>query len=203
MTTENLTGLDALVKANKAVADSARKRGQDVQEAAQDELRAQDERMADHAIAGRVMVQRHRDDMKVLNEEAGQMAFILNGTDNDSDDTPSPEPDPEPEVVDQDSDNGNPPTVVVPAVPEPEPQAQPRNNGDPKNWRGIAWFWALVGAVIGAIVARVTYDPMWENADNHDWHSVLVVLWFIVLIAAGFFSGGWFGATQEEKRQNN
>jgi hypothetical protein len=93
------------------------------------------------------------------------------------------------------NDAGNQPTAAPPA----EPYTLTRNNLNPRNWRFLAWLLALVGAVVGVIIARASYDPMWSNVTNDFWHGLLVVLWFIALMAAGFLTGGWWGATLEEE----
>ncbi|CAN5409709.1 hypothetical protein BH09PAT4_BH09PAT4_01590 [soil metagenome] len=212
MTTKNLKGLqeilDAADEANAEIENLATARAKEILE---DQRKAEKKKTdADRraAIAARARQLKFDDDSAERDEEAGQMKFILDPTPAPE---PEPEPDPEPQApvepapapapVDHDA-TGNPPTAVVPVVmPAPEP-TPPRNNVDPRNWRGIAWLLAIMGAVIGLIVARVTYGPMWSNVNSDTWHTVLVVLWFVALTAAGFFSGGWFGATREEKRNN-
>lgn len=208
MTTKNLRGLDALVAANKVVADSARARGRKLEADGRAEQASHEQEMADHAIARRALIQQHSDVMRELDEEAGQVAYVLNGDDSDDNSSDEPEPEPAsapqpPTCTDHDDDNGGNTHVNNPPVP-PDP-APPRNNRDPRTWRGIAWLLALVGAFIGLIVARFTYDPMWHavKGASYGWFVVLVILWFVALILAGFFTGGWIGANREEVRERN
>jgi hypothetical protein len=210
MTTKNLKGLqeilDAADEANAEIENLATARAKEIldeQKSAEKKKKVADRRAA---IAARARQLKFDDDSAERDEEAGQMKFILDPTPD-----PEPEPDPEPQApvepapapapVDHD-DAGNPPTAAVPVVaPAPEP-TPPRNNLNLRNWRGIAWLFAFVGAIIGLAVARVTYDPMWSNVSSHDWHTVLVILWFAALGSAFGLTAGWFGATREEKRNN-
>lgn len=73
---------------------------------------------------------------------------------------------------------------------------------DVRRWTRLQWVLAVIGLLIGVVVARATYDPMWSNVHNDGWHTLLVLLWFLALMAAGFFTGGWVGSLIDERRVN-
>lgn len=219
MTTKNIGDLKDLLKEaeklNDAIVENTEARAKELLDEQSEAEREQEkaERQLAKARARAEAAQRARkqlfDDESKSREgeaaerdhEAAQLRFILGG--GDSSEPPAPdEPDPNPASAGDDGhdhdDAGNPPTSVIP--PTAPPPA--RNNADPRLWRGIGWLWAIIGAVLGLIVARVTYGFMWSNVHN-EAHSTLVVLWFVALILAGFFTGGFIGARKEEARQND
>lgn len=211
MTTQNLKGLDALVAANKVVADSARKRGRKLAEEAAQREQRHERALEDAEIARRALEQQHRDAMAEIDHEAGQLAFVLGGTPQDepADEEPAPAAPPAPadngNGNGNDAQAGNPPTVVLPPAPAPAPApARRRNPANPSNWDGRAWFFALLALIPGFWLASATYHPVWDHVDNSVAYAVLVVLWFFAVTLAVAFTVGWlFARITERASQNN
>lgn len=226
MTTQNLNqdGIRKLRRAIELVDNNILTRAREVAEQAdaldneeRENAAAAEQEQARVQRMQRLLQQERRDEQAeldrrraIVDEEASQMAFIIDGE-------PAPMPDPEPQAPAEPAQNdpdgngndpGNPPTAVQPAVPAaPQPQNQIpwylRLYRYVRSWRGLAWFLALILAALGFLIARVTYDPMWSNVNNGFWHGLLVFFWFVVLTAAGFFTGGWIGSTIEEGQNAN
>ena len=209
MSTEGLKGIDALRRGLLEHAQEVKTKAAETLEEINEVNRQKEADLEAVAIMRRRFEQEATDKLERLDHVAGQRAYIAFGTRSDEPaasaepeppaPAPTPEPEPTPEPDHGNGDNGDHTRVDTPSV-RPEPQ-QRRNNGDPRNWRGLAWLLALIGAVIGAIVANVTYESLWQNVHNDGWHALVVTLWFVALIAAGFLTGGWYGATREEKAE--
>lgn len=206
MSTEGLKGIDALRKGLHEHAREVKAKAQETLDEINETNRQKAADLEAADIMRRRLEQEADDRLEELDHVAGQRAYIAFGVRSDESDAPTdpeppapvptPEPEPDPAADNGNADNGDHTRVDTPPV-----QSEVRrNNGNPRNWRGLAWLLALLGAVIGLIVARVTYEPMWQNVHG-GWHSLLVTLWFVALIAAGFFTGGAIGASHEERRE--
>lgn len=155
-------------------------------------------------ITARALDQRYADNQAVIGEELGQLDAIF----ADQNTPTSPAQELEQPTTPPAHDGHTQQLQPVTDQPAPAPPAQARrNNMHPRIWRGIAWFFALLGLIVGLIVARATAHFMWSNVKSDGWNDFLVVLWYLALAAAGMFSGGTAGAMIEERieerRQNN
>ncbi|MGH7241289.1 MAG: hypothetical protein ACREGB_03270, partial [Candidatus Saccharimonadales bacterium] len=158
--------------AKKALIDRERKRTAD--------LRALD-------TAKAVVDERHAHETKPLAEKLDEYDRIeeQRKAQPPADVAPEPQAEPEPESqtpAEPDASNdGDHTSVDLPPV-RPEPTQGPASDLqylNPRNWGGRAWLLAIIGAILGEVLARATYDPMWSHV-HHGWHVVLVILWFLV-----------------------
>lgn len=60
-------------------------------------------------------------------------------------------------------------------------------------WGCIQWLLAAVGAILGYVIARYTYHPLFEDMPAGGGRNLVTALWLIALIAGGFWIGGYFG----------
>lgn len=102
--------------------------------------------------------------------------------------TPEPEPAPIPEVVPE------------PTCEQPVPVVVRRTNvvtflGG--SWSRLCWFLALIGLVIGLIVASATTGFDKFTGTGHAWFTFA---WIIGLCGVGFFGGGFFGTLIDRRR---
>lgn len=67
-----------------------------------------------------------------------------------------------------------------------------------RTWSGVSWFFAILGALIGIVVASFTWHPLFSGIHGFG-RGLLVVLWHIALTAFGFFGGGWLGWNIERR----
>lgn len=100
---------------------------------------------------------------------------------------------------------------VPPMAPAPAPQPPQAQVGLAffRNRSPLWWAWvagiALLGLIVGLIVARLTAGPMWSNVHSLGWRTFFEVLWYLALSAAGFLTGGWLGsvfASGQQPRQH-
>lgn len=116
---------------------------------------------------------------------------------------PSPVP-PAPPVTPGDTQVLPPAPPVVPA-PAPQPPQDRRRFAYLRNrsplWWALVGGLALLGLIVGMVVARITVNPMWANVHSPGWHTLFAVLWYLALSAAGFLTGGWIGSMIASRRQ--
>lgn len=63
---------------------------------------------------------------------------------------------------------------------------------DVRRWTGMQWVLAILGIIIGLVVANVTYD-MYDDINGFG-RGLLVTLWFVFVAGFGFFLGGYIGS---------
>ena len=192
MTTQNLDqeGINNLRAAMSYTADDARRRAEATLAEAAQITAERDQDAQDAAITARLLAQHHADRLRPVNEEAGQLAFIIGGPQAQpapTDGTPPGDPADGATVVHE-------PTAVVPAVPRQETHVFRVTR---IHHSGTQLVFALVGVIIGLLVALFTYQPAFDDVHGSG-HDALVTLWFIVLCGLGFCLGGWFGWFVEE-----
>lgn len=149
----------------------------------------QDERDAE--IARRLLRRSHLDNLSVVDERASQYAEILGDAEAptatpvvESEELPPPAAEPEPhddQVVDQT-------TAVV--------RRRVVDVFDVRDWSWRQWVLAILGFIAGIIVARFTWHPLYGDirGAGRGW---LTTLWFIAVMALGFFGGGFLGSLKD------
>lgn len=212
MTTKNLADNSPLVAAAIAEMQAIEERAAAVAKEA-DELekqRQETESQRDKAlraleISARRVRQQAQDNLveldeqkDILEEEADQLLYILEGDSDDEPVAPAPEPEPEPA-----------PAPVAPA-PDPEPvpaaptlmddladhdetdqQLTVLTRANPRNWGWISW----VLAILLAIIAYKIGGHVLHGIDKHGFGKALV--WVSMRLLApivGFFTGGFIGS---------
>lgn len=133
------------------------------------------------------------DDRQVVVEELGQLVEIL--------DAPG------------DADNQVEPEVPIfvqprPEEPAPEPISTPApaddehdddsdvviiNYWNPQTWSGIQWLLAIIGLMVGLMVASATWDNL-VNGINGFGRGLISTAWWLALSGLGFFGGGFIGS---------
>lgn len=205
---DNVRNLDELLarraQTEQEIVDNFEAQAREVRDAQRrdDQAHERAQRNARVAEAGRR--RRYLDLSQEREHEAGQLAEVLSA---DEPPVQTVQPATPPSARDGDTaplpggirfDDQRPQATPPADVPAP---VRPRSNHNPRHWRGLAWLLAVVGAFVGLIVARATAYPMWSDVHEDEWHALFVVLWYLALVAAGFFSGGWAGASIEESRE--
>lgn len=195
MTTRNLNQDaqdDALRAAAAAAADVRRRRDAARAEALRlDGLR----RSAgeDFVLAARATDQRFADQQAELGEELGQLDAIFSAQ-NPPVPTP-PAADPGPLTYGQ-------PAPDAPAQPEPpvgapaqDPQPQPVPFWVFTRDRWLQWLLAVIGAVIGVVLARLFAVPLatWLVGHHNGWATFVAVLLWIASVCGLFAVGGFIG----------
>ncbi|MBA3758131.1 DUF2273 domain-containing protein [Candidatus Saccharibacteria bacterium] len=71
---------------------------------------------------------------------------------------------------------------------------------NPRSWNIWQWVGAIIGALIGIVIYRVTND--WEQDIEGTWNRVFDMLLFIALVGLGFFGGAIIGAAVEDRQEN-
>lgn len=191
MTTENLDQelIDNLQAAMNAAAGNVRMRTHEItaQVNERNARRVQDAR--DAAIAARLVDQRHADGNAADMEEARQLARIL-GLDV-GDQAGNDQPDP---------DNGQ-PTGQPAQLPPPAPAVPARrtlgDRMDPRGFSPVQWLLALLGLLVGLLVARFTWEDVVEDLDGFV-RAVIATIWWLGIMGIGFFGGGLLGSFIDE-----
>ncbi len=199
------------IEAGLAAARALKAKNDAEQQRLLEEKAAADQKLVDDLAAAAALVratqQQHEDESKDRDHDLAQANRVAGDSTSTAPKIDDPfVPIPAPAVSAPTS--ANPPTAVAPPVPAPAPAPQPVVVVQPRSFlsrpqTGLQWVLAIVGIIVGAVIARVTYDPMWSQVTNDLVFTVLVVLWFIVLIVACFFTGGMLGALYEEHKNRN
>lgn len=194
MTTENLTGIDALRKQIAKNADEVRARAKAVADRA-DEIEHQRRKDAeDAAIVARLLDQQHADNLAVVQEEAQQMLTILGAIATSTPDVADDEP-----VVATVAPE--PPAPVAPTptrrVPVVEAPSAPTTVQVIADWTRRLGFWGWLLALLGAYVAfRWSGDHMLfrisRTGDGY-WDDIQKIIWRTGCTAVGFYLGGSLG----------
>lgn len=149
-----------------------------------------------------VILQSIDDDRDALIEEGEQLIRArqrFTALPAPANDTPPPA---EADVVVVQQTPDNPPPAATPAQPV-QPTTTTRTTIVERvssvGWQ--AWLLGCIGAILGIIVAVFTYDPLFDEVGNDVGRGLLIVLWFIAWIGAGFFGGGLLGARFANRRQ--
>lgn len=208
MTTKNLADNSSLVQAAIAEMEAIEARAAEVERLAEEneKKRQETESQRDAAlraleIASRRVRQQAKDNLaeledefEVIDEEAGQLAYILNGESDDEPVAPAPvsEPAPEPVVVPV-APAPEPPPVLFDdlADREPEPErTQAMSRINPRNWGWLSW----VLAVLLAIIAYKIGDSLYHDYDNNVKQVFLWLAYKPAITVAGFLVGGTLGS---------
>jgi hypothetical protein len=187
MTMKNVEGTDDAREVLGTLADNVRARA----EVASDLLRGLVIEATDVNIGARAALRAIDDEVEVLTEEAQQLAQVVR---HEPPAAPPPAAAPAPPVVVQPQAV---PVVIAPAADPPTvvggaPTPEPNEPGfwHLRSWSILQWIMAIVGALIGLLVASQT------NGFEH-FHGLgrgfFAAAWFIVLIIAGFGIGGVVG----------
>lgn len=191
MTTANLKGIEAL---RKSITDSVvdvRARAASVVSSADAVKERSAQEQADAAIAARLLQQAADDELVPLDEEAGQLARILNGDPV----TPAPVAEvPSTPAVSQTSDS---PTVAIPAaVPQPSPPdpsttvTTRRSWWQVREWSRVQKGVATIGLIVGFFVGLATAD--WANNDLVGGGAAVFNIFWVLLVALFcFFAVGF------------
>lgn len=205
MSTENLTGIDALRKQIAKNADEVRARAKVVLDNV-DEIERQRRKDAEDAvIVARLLDQQHADNLAVVQEEAQQMLNILGKiatpTPDVADDEPAPEPpapQAEPVVA---AVAPEPPATVAPTptrkVPVVEAPSAPTAVKAIVDWTRRLGFWGWLLALLGAYIAfRWSGDHMLfrisRTGDGY-WDDIQKIIWRTGVTGFGFYLGGSLG----------
>lgn len=121
MTVEKIAGKNPARKANKAVADSAKKRAEAVVKMAKDVERQKTEDIEDAEITKRVLEQEANDRLAEIGHEVAQLNYVLNGTPAPTE----PAPEVEPEPIEH--------KAVEKEVPDPEMERKLQEESDRAN----------------------------------------------------------------------
>ncbi|MEK7602959.1 MAG: hypothetical protein AAB459_01810 [Patescibacteria group bacterium] len=190
MTAKNVKeGVAARRVSNRVIAGDTRTRAQELAEAllALEAEQRNDER--DDEIARRVSAAVFNEEREPLTEEAGQVAGFLGVTPSTSApapvDTPTP-PAPTPTTT----------TPVAVVAPDAAPRCPSRL--DPHHWGFLGWLFAIIGAIIGAVVASNTWSPLVDDISGFG-RGLLTTMWWIGLIGFGFFGGGALGCLIDDR----
>lgn len=196
MSMANVPGTNEVRESLATVAESTRQRAREI---AANLTRLVVE-TTDIEIGSRAALRAVQDDHEVIAEEAAQLTAVIGGT--------PPVPPPAPPAV----------TPVPPAAPAasqtvvlpPPPTAHAcatatAINGSTvlfnvRRYSGVQWFLAIIGALIGMVVARYSYHSLFGNIHN-DWGGFLIALWFAGIVTLGFGLGGYVGARFEERNR--
>lgn len=201
MTTENLDQelIAELQNAMNAAAGNVRTRARDLTAQVQERVAARDRDAVNADIAARLVDQRHADRLAANTEEARQLAVIL-GLDvgqpvADGDGTPPPPPAP------------NQPDGFPPPAPAPQQDAPARPSLFDwiRSWTWIEWVCAILLAFVAIRwiapatdqwVAGTVFnlDPDSETGDSSFWRSLVMTVWWILVVLAGFLIGGFIGS---------
>lgn len=95
------------------------------------------------------------------------------------------------DVVDPNRPNNDRPTLAVRI-------RDSRHN--PRSWNIWQWVGAIIGALIGILIYRITND--WEQDITGFWNRVFDVLLFVSLVGLGFFGGAELGARVEDRQES-
>ena len=82
--------------------------------------------------------------------------------------------------------------TTVEVVPPAQAPAAPHVM-DVRCWTPVQWLLAVVGALVGVVVATQTWSPLFADIPGPG-RGLLVTLWYISLVGLGFGSGGWIGS---------
>jgi hypothetical protein len=173
------------------------------------------------ALGAAAALQRSRDKRAVLDEEeeqldniqrmAGALLEAAEGTETEEPaqaaehvhEEPAPSP-PEPPVVAPVAGPPPPPpeavaepTAVIPAVEEVAVVEPPLM--DFREWNGWQWLAAILGAIIGFIVARYTWHPLLGGIHGLG-RGFLAVFWWVGMIILGFGLAGYVAFTIRWRR---
>jgi hypothetical protein len=191
------------------------------------EIRGRKRHIRHVAFGASAVIQRQEDEIDALEEKRQQMEEIaaraerLLGEDEEStrlreenerlrreleearEQPPAPPaPEPEPPADATAAPPAAPATrddTLVPGLPD---QPHPVRTGRPiwyvQDWTGAMWVAAFFFAIVGVVVATFTWSPLY--GDIHGFgRGLLTTLWYIALIALGFFGGSILGARLERR----
>jgi hypothetical protein len=135
--------------------------------------------------ATRVVVQGVRDEIADFDEQLTQLGAL-----------PAP-------AVPVDTPVETPATPGTPrhAAPTPDPPTPAAGTRavahhhvfDVRHWSEVQWVLAVLGLIVGLIVAACTWHPLFEGIHGPG-RGVAVTFWWIALPLFGFFSFGWMGS---------
>jgi hypothetical protein len=78
-------------------------------------------------------------------------------------------------------------------LPARQPRTVTVNVWNPRDWSVLQWIMAFIGLIIGMLIARLTYHPVWDDITGVG-HNVAVFFWFVAIMGACFFAGGLLGS---------
>ena len=151
------------------------------------------------ATAARGVTERHRHEGVARQEdldEASRVAGVAPTT--DSTDAPAPAdttPPPAPEPTEPAAPATATATAVAVAINSDDIRRPSRL--DCRNWQSVAWLFAIIGAIIGAVIASNSWSPLVDDIRGFG-RGLLATCWWIGLTGLGFFGGGAIGATIED-----
>lgn len=220
MSTRNITGMNPARRANAAVAESAIARAEELAAQARRIREQRDQDVQNAQIAARALEQEANDQLAVIGEEVGQVAYIVNG---DVEPAPAaPEPpvappaQPEPEQVDQPQEPLAQPDAPTAVLPQPEPQEeiglpvaqevhQRPHQLDPRGWNWRRWWWLIaLLTLVGLLIAAWLWDWFaqgWYFGAGPTVGWILSILHWAFWPALGFFTGGYISHRLEERRE--
>ena len=191
MTTQNISGIDALREAIAASAQSVRARATQVASDAEAVQRQALQDATDAAIAARLLQQQHADNLAVINEEAAQVAFILAGTPVAQ--TPAPVVEVEAPAAPAVAETPVVPVQQAPVAETPVvPAAAPVRPANWQEWGWFAWVLAALGAFLGFCIADGWNVDDWARAQTSTGIGfAFTILWWLGWTA---MLGGIFGS---------
>ncbi len=187
MTTENITGIDALREQINAAAEQVRSRAHLIDEEATHLQRQRQKDAVDAAIAARLIDQAHIDALAGIDEEAGQLANILAVV------QPAPAaPDNNDHGHDHSHDDDDDDDELAPAAQTVV--INNTNHYNPTSWSWVQWIGALIGFVIALAIWSNWPEFPGRNLNEGLLRNLVNFFWFVAHAAAGFFIGGRLGA---------
>jgi hypothetical protein len=217
MSTRNITGMNPARRANAAVAESAIARAEELAVQARRIREQRDQDVQNAQIAARALEQEANDQLAVIGEEVGQVAYIVNGDVEPApaalappvDEPPAqPEPPVEP-LPEEPPAQPDAQTVVLPEQPEPQeaiglPPARdvPRRNvfivirDHFSSWSATSWVFAVIFLAVTLLVMLTVYPGFFPDRPD----VVRGIVGFIVLPITFFMIGGWIGSMIDRAR---
>lgn len=206
MSTRNIPQLPQIRGQLQATAGHVRDRSRQVRAKLEELDRTED----DVRVGTAAVLQSIDDDRAESLEEAEQLAAILRqaaGVESSGDvseTSPRENSDASATVFDQDEEGTEPPAAREAPRSEPAVVSPPtevvvvtprRNHSDPREWQDapLAWILAILGALIGIVVASNTWEDVVDDLDGFA-RSLIATLWWIGIVGIGFFGGGTLGS---------